>query len=44
MEIQHYEMESERLRFRRLRADDFALIARFCRMHRLCMHGARFFL
>ena len=27
MEIQHYEMESERLRFRRLRADDFALIA-----------------
>ena len=27
MEIQQYEMESERLRFRRLRADDYALIA-----------------
>lgn len=27
MEIQHYEMESERLRFRRLRADDFSLVA-----------------
>ena len=26
-ELQHYEMESERLRFRRLRADDYALIA-----------------
>ena len=27
MELEQYEMESERLRFRRLRADDFALIA-----------------
>lgn len=27
MEIQHYEMESARLRFRRLRADDFSLVA-----------------
>ena len=27
MEIQHYEMTSERLRFRRLRADDFALVS-----------------
>lgn len=27
MEIQHYEMESQRLRFRRLRADDFSLVA-----------------
>lgn len=27
MELQHYEMESERLRFRRLRADDFSLVA-----------------
>ena len=27
MEFQHYEMESARLRFRRLRADDFALVA-----------------
>lgn len=27
MELQHYEMESTRLRFRRLRADDFALVA-----------------
>ena len=27
MEFEHYEMESARLRFRRLRADDFALVA-----------------
>ena len=27
MEIQHYEMESARLRFRRLRADDYSLVA-----------------
>lgn len=27
MELQHYEMESARLRFRRLRADDFSLVA-----------------
>nr|WP_297176425.1 GNAT family N-acetyltransferase [uncultured Agathobaculum sp.] len=27
MELQHYEMTSERLRFRRLRADDFALVS-----------------
>ena len=27
MEIQHYEMESERLRFRRLRADVFSVVA-----------------
>ena len=26
-EIQHYEIESDRLRFRRLRADDFGLVA-----------------
>ena len=26
-ELQHYEMESERLCFRRLRADDYALIS-----------------